>query len=82
MALYCSTHDNACPHTAANTAETLKKLNFEVMEHPPCSPDLAPSDYHLFGPLKQVLRGRRFTTDQQLKETVACLSAQNSILRA
>ena len=25
---------------------------------------------HLFGPLKQALRGRRFTTDQQLDVTV------------
>ena len=47
-------HDNACPHTVTHTVETLKKLNFEVMEHP------------LFGPLKRALRGRRFTTDQQL----------------
>jgi hypothetical protein len=27
-------HDNACPHTATHTVETLKKLNFEVLEHP------------------------------------------------
>jgi histone-lysine N-methyltransferase SETMAR len=48
-------HDNTCPHTAANAVETLKKLNFEVLEHPLYSPDLAPSDYQLFGPSKQVL---------------------------
>ena len=62
--------DNACPHAAAQNVETLKELNFEVLEHPTYSPDLALLDYHLFGPLKQALRGRRFTTDQQLKETV------------
>ena len=43
-------HDNAHPHTAAHTAETLQKLILRV------SPDLAPSDYHLFGPLKEALR--------------------------
>ena len=48
-------HDNIRPHTAANTAQTLRKLKFEVMAHPPYSPDLAPSDYHLFGPLKKAL---------------------------
>lgn len=63
-------HDNARPHTAAHTAETLQKLNFEVLAHPTYSPDLAPSDYHLFGPLKEALRGRRFTTDEALKEAV------------
>jgi len=28
-------HDNARPHTAAQTVETLKKLNFEILEDPP-----------------------------------------------
>ena len=35
-------HENARPHTAAHTAEMLRKLKFEVMAHPPYSPDLAP----------------------------------------
>jgi len=51
-------HDNARPHTAAHTLETLKQLKWEAMEHPAYSPDLAPSDFHLFGPLKEALRGR------------------------
>ena len=63
-------HDNARLHTADYTVETLQKLKFEVLAHPPYSPDLAPSDYHLFGPLKKALRGRRFTSDQELKEAV------------
>jgi len=37
------------------------------MRHPPYSPDLAPSDYHLFPNLKQHLRGQRFLTDNELK---------------
>jgi hypothetical protein len=36
--------NSACPHTAAHTVETLKKLNFEVLEHPLCSLYLTPSD--------------------------------------
>jgi len=50
-------HDNARPHTAAHTVETLQKLKFQVLVHPPYSPDLVPSDYHVFGPLKEALRG-------------------------
>ena len=46
------------------------KTNFEVLEHPPYSSNLARLVYHLFGPLKQGWRGCRFITDQQLKETV------------
>jgi hypothetical protein len=48
-------HDNAHPHTAAQTVETLKKLNFEVLQHLQYSPDLAPLDYDLFGPLKEAV---------------------------
>jgi histone-lysine N-methyltransferase SETMAR len=33
------------------------------MERPAHSPDLAPSDFHLFGPFKEALGGRRFQRD-------------------
>ena len=47
------------------------------MAHPPYSPDLVPSEYHLFGLLKEALRGRRFTSDEEVKEAVhAWLAAQ------
>jgi hypothetical protein len=34
------------------------------------SSNLGPSDCHLFGPLKEALRGRLFTSDQKVKEAV------------
>jgi transposase len=40
-------HDNARPHTAAHTREQPEHFNWELFDHPPYSPDLAPSDYHL-----------------------------------
>ncbi|UYV83836.1 hypothetical protein LAZ67_X000351 [Cordylochernes scorpioides] len=46
-------HDNARPHTSCKTVSTIIKLGFEVLEHPAYSPDLAPSDYFLFGLLKR-----------------------------
>jgi len=66
-------HDNAhptTPHTAARTLETLKQLKWEAMEYPADSPDLAPSDFHLFGPLKNALGGRRFSCDDDEKAAV------------
>ncbi|KAJ7332427.1 hypothetical protein JRQ81_014607 [Phrynocephalus forsythii] len=35
-------------------------LGYEVLQHPPYSPDLAPSDFFLFPKMKKPLRGRRF----------------------
>ena len=70
-------HDDVRPHTAAHTTETLRQLKSEVMAHPPYTPDLDPSDSHFSGPLKEALRSRRFTSDQEVKEAVnAWLAAQ------
>lgn len=41
-------HDNARPHTSLATRNRLRELGWEVLLHPPYSPDLAPSDFHLF----------------------------------
>jgi hypothetical protein len=46
-----------CPHSSAHTKETLQELKFEAPIHPPYSPDIAPSDFHLFGSLKEALKG-------------------------
>ena len=46
-------HDNAGPHNAHSTVSTIQDLSFECLPHPPYSPDLAPSDFHAFGPLKR-----------------------------
>jgi transposase len=42
----------------------------EMLSHPPYSTDLAPSDYHLFGPLKYHLRGHHCKTDEAVQEAV------------
>jgi len=41
-------HDNAPAHRALATQRKLAYLGFQCFDHPPYSPDLAPSDYHLF----------------------------------
>ena len=71
-------HDNARPHVAKATIETINKLGFEVLEHPAYSPDLAPSDYHLFAPLKDALRGRKFSSDESVQKASinGCVTSQ------
>jgi transposase len=41
-------HDIARPRIAARTRALLEYFNWELFGHPPYSPDVAPSDYHLF----------------------------------
>ncbi|PNF41429.1 hypothetical protein B7P43_G13783 [Cryptotermes secundus] len=52
--------DNARPPTAKTTIETLWKLKWNLLTHPPYSPDLVPSDFYLFGRLKSDLQGMWF----------------------
>lgn len=40
----------------------LHELGFELLSHPPYSPDLAPSDYLLFADLTTMLQCKRFTS--------------------
>ena len=63
-------HDNARPHTARLTLETVEQLGLEVLPHPPYSPDLAPSDYHLFGPMKKMLGDQKFASDTEVQSVV------------
>ena len=60
-------HDSARPHMAAHTVDTLRDLKFEVLKNPPYSPDLAPSDFHFFGPMKEHLRGHKFADDDKVR---------------
>jgi len=48
-------HDNAPPHRAVATQKKLAYLGFQRLDHPPYSPDLAPSDYQLFPGLKKTI---------------------------
>ena len=63
-------HDNARPHVARTVKETLEALNWDVLPHPPYSPDIAPSDYHLFRPMTHGLAEQRFTSYEDTKKWV------------
>ncbi|GFO01287.1 histone-lysine N-methyltransferase SETMAR [Plakobranchus ocellatus] len=59
-------HDNAIPHSANLTQQWLQRYGWEILPHPAHSPDLAPSDFHLFGPLKRHLGGMAFEIEDDL----------------
>jgi len=55
-------HDNAPAHQAHATQKKLAYLGFQCLDHPPYSPDLAPSDYRLFPGLEKQLKGCHFSS--------------------
>jgi hypothetical protein len=50
--------------------QTIRVLASEAMEQPPYGPDLAPTDFHMCGPLKEELRGRSLPTDEDVIDAV------------
>jgi len=59
-------HDNAPAPWALATQKKLAYLGFQYLDHPPYSPDLVPSDYHLFPGLKKQLKDRHFSSDVEV----------------
>jgi histone-lysine N-methyltransferase SETMAR len=63
-------HDNASSHTTQQTVYFLRENKVTVIPHPPYSPDLAMCVFWLFFNLKKYLRGRRFTTEEEIYEAI------------
>jgi transposase len=64
-------HDNAPAHKAKPVKETIKSLGWDLLPHPPYSPDLAPSDYHLFSSMGHALKEQHFKTSEELENWVS-----------
>lgn len=52
--------DNAPAHRSEVALNAIRCAGFNLLDHPPYSPDLAPSDFHLFPKLKEEIRGTKF----------------------
>ncbi|UYV72432.1 TBC1D22B, partial [Cordylochernes scorpioides] len=57
--------DNARPHAARQTTALIEEFGWELVSHPPCCPDVATSDFHLFPELK-----KKTWDDDELEEAV------------
>jgi histone-lysine N-methyltransferase SETMAR len=57
---------NTPAHRALATQTKLAHLGFQCLDHPPYSPDLAPSVYYLFPGLIKQLEGRHFPSDDEV----------------
>ena len=63
-------HDNARPRVARPVKTYLETLKWEALPHPLYSPDVAPSDYHLFRSMAHSLAHRHFRSYEQVKKWI------------
>jgi hypothetical protein len=63
-------YDNVRPHTATRTNALIRFFNWEIFDHPPYIPELAPSYYDLFTKRKVWLATQRFHTNEELMDGV------------
>jgi hypothetical protein len=61
-------YDNAHKNISLTTQEAITKVGWTVLPHPLHSLDFAPSDFHLFGALKDVIHGKGFKSDNDVTQ--------------
>uniref|UniRef100_A0A3Q0SYF5 Tc1-like transposase DDE domain-containing protein n=1 Tax=Amphilophus citrinellus TaxID=61819 RepID=A0A3Q0SYF5_AMPCI len=62
--------DNAPAHKSVAVMAAVHDCGFELVDHPPYSPDLAPCDYFLFTNMKKGLAGKQYRTDDEVISAV------------
>ena len=70
--------NNARPHVAKPLKAYLEMLKWEVLSHPLYSPDVAPSDYHLFRSVAHGLAHQHFRFDEEVKQWIDSWIASKS----
>ena len=63
-------YDNDRPHSSIERREIIASLGWTTVPHPQYSPDLTPSDYDQFGPMKEGLRGKGYANEEKMKTAV------------
>ncbi|GFW03735.1 histone-lysine N-methyltransferase SETMAR [Trichonephila clavipes] len=69
--------DNAWPHTSVGVFQKLWELGWEVLIHPPCIPDLAPSNYRLFLALQNFLDDKTLRSREDFENRLLGFFANN-----
>ena len=68
-------HNNAWTHSVHITTALLDKFMWDILDHPPYSPDLVSSNFHLFLHLKKHLPGKKFD-DYEVQEVMTWFKGQ------
>jgi hypothetical protein len=69
-------HDNARPHIVTTTQDLVATFGWEQFDQPPYSPDLVPSDFHVFLYQKTFLGGLQFHDDKAKEAINTCFALQ------
>ena len=70
--------DNTRLHVSLMTRQKLLQLGWEVLIHPPYSPDITPLDFHLFQSLQNSLNGKKFNSLEDCKKHLEQFFAQKA----
>jgi histone-lysine N-methyltransferase SETMAR len=63
--------DNARAHTSRETRALLEEKKVKILPHPAYSPDLSPSDFFLFGTIKEKMKGTTFSTSDGVLDKIS-----------
>jgi len=63
-------HDSTRPHVVKMTQRVIFDLGWETLPHAACSPDMAPSKYHLFRSLQDHLSDTHFETLEDIRKSI------------
>lgn len=70
-------HDNARPHVAESVKSILESTNWDILPHQPHSPDLYPTNYHLFKSMP--LAGQHFKSYEDILNWLSQWIASQSV---
>lgn len=73
-------HDNARPRIAEVDQQESNKPGWTVLPHPPYSPDIAPSDYHIFRSMKHAAAGKKFADYDEIRVWVSNSSIRGHLI--
>lgn len=63
-------HDDCRPHMAQTVTAYLETLSWEVLIHPPHSPDISPTNYHLFRTMTHAMSDQQFHSVPEVKNWI------------
>ena len=69
---------NARPHVSGAASEIWEKYGWQVLPHPPYSPDMSPPAFDLFPKLKKPLRAERIRSIQVSDEVTRIITRMNN----